>query len=57
MLDLSILYLELYFIARFLLASYIHDLTHKAQRSEISGAWQLDNLRRSLLKHSSRTPR
>lgn len=44
MLDLSILYLKQCFIARFLLGSYIHDLTHTAKRSEISGAWQLDNL-------------
>lgn len=57
MLDLSIIYLELYVIARFLLASYIRDLTHKAQRSETSGVWHLDNLRKSVFKHSSRAPR
>lgn len=53
---LSLIYLELYFIARFLLAGYIRDLPHKTYRSAISGVWQLvDKLRRYVLKYSKKT--
>lgn len=51
MLGLSRIYLELYLIARFLLASSICDLPHKTERNAISGVWHLvDNLRRCELK-------
>lgn len=52
MLGLSVIYLDLCFIARFLLASYICDLPRKTERSTISGVWQLvDNLRRCVSKN------
>lgn len=51
MLGLSITYLGLCFIARFLLASYICDFPRKTEGSVISDVWQLvDNLRRCVLK-------
>lgn len=51
MLDLSIMYLELYFIARPLPASYTRDLVAE-QRSAISNVWQsVDNLRKCVLKY------